>query len=474
MANKLIVKNSVVAGKKPATDPANKPGELWVNPTDKVIGTFDAAGAPVEVGVTAAKFTAGSVPFADTGGALTDAGHKFSFVDGKGLTVSHNPVAVPTMSGPSVETPIHIVGKEGDQNRLLSDTFGQATYFIGRRANGTGAAPSALRRGDGIFLFSAIGYGATKYADARAQISTWASEDWTDTAQGAHIEFSTTPKNTATIATAMRLEASGELSLFRPLQASPGTALTPGVTYLNHSAGAGANTGLFWPDVDQLAISTSGSEKLRVTSGGNVGIGVSTPGAKLHVVDTIMISGSSTLYLNSGSNSISVPATGDVYHFSAKDTIFQTGPVEKVRITADGKVGIGTSAPAAQLHVRSADAVSAAVFVSGTSSLGYSGAGGKSFFQTTGGEFLFGTADLQPIRFITNGQNGEKMRVTADGKVGIGTTAPTGLLHLQPKTTAAIKAIVGPTKGAIEFSSDANALCFYDGSAWRQVTSTAL
>jgi hypothetical protein len=49
MTNKIIVKNSVVAGKKPATAATNKVGELWVNPTDKIVGTFDASGAAVEL-----------------------------------------------------------------------------------------------------------------------------------------------------------------------------------------------------------------------------------------------------------------------------------------------------------------------------------------------------------------------------------------------------------------------------------------
>ena len=50
MASKVIVKNSVVVGKKPPTAAANKPGELWVNIPDKIIGSFDAAGAPIEFG----------------------------------------------------------------------------------------------------------------------------------------------------------------------------------------------------------------------------------------------------------------------------------------------------------------------------------------------------------------------------------------------------------------------------------------
>ena len=49
MANIVIVKNSLVAKKRPPK--GGKPGELWVNIVDKVIGSFDAAGVPFEFGV---------------------------------------------------------------------------------------------------------------------------------------------------------------------------------------------------------------------------------------------------------------------------------------------------------------------------------------------------------------------------------------------------------------------------------------
>jgi hypothetical protein len=49
MASIVKVKNSVTAGARPAAG-TGTPGELFVNVADLVIGTFDAAGAPVELG----------------------------------------------------------------------------------------------------------------------------------------------------------------------------------------------------------------------------------------------------------------------------------------------------------------------------------------------------------------------------------------------------------------------------------------
>jgi len=57
-----------------------------------------------------------------------------------------------------------------------------------------------------------------------------------------------------------------------------GSAATPAIR------GTDANTGIFFPAADTVAVSTGGSERMRVDSSGNVGIGTSSPGAKLEVV----------------------------------------------------------------------------------------------------------------------------------------------------------------------------------------------
>ena len=44
-----------------------------------------------------------------------------------------------------------------------------------------------------------------------------------------------------------------------------------------------SNTGVFFPAADTVAITTGGSERLRVNSSGNVGIGTSSPDAKLRI-----------------------------------------------------------------------------------------------------------------------------------------------------------------------------------------------
>lgn len=57
-----------------------------------------------------------------------------------------------------------------------------------------------------------------------------------------------------------------------------GSAGTPAIQ------GADTNTGMFFPAADTVAIGTGGTERMRVDSDGDVGIGTSAPSYKLHVV----------------------------------------------------------------------------------------------------------------------------------------------------------------------------------------------
>jgi hypothetical protein len=56
-----------------------------------------------------------------------------------------------------------------------------------------------------------------------------------------------------------------------------GTAATPAIR------GTDANTGIFFPAADTIAFSEGGAEAMRIDSSGNVGIGTSSPTAKLDV-----------------------------------------------------------------------------------------------------------------------------------------------------------------------------------------------
>ena len=86
---------------------------------------------------------------------------------------------------------------------------------VGRRANGTPAAPSKVLASNSLFTMGAGGYGATGWAGGiRAAIVLEAAEDWTDAAQGADILFQTTPVGAIAPANRWKITDGGH---FQPL-----------------------------------------------------------------------------------------------------------------------------------------------------------------------------------------------------------------------------------------------------------------
>lgn len=70
------------------------------------------------------------------------------------------------------------------------------------------------------------------------------------------------------------------------------------------------NTGVFTPGADQVGFTTAGTERLRVTSAGFVGIGTATPSARLDVTGHMVISNGTSRTLSFGNVGVGVPAAG--------------------------------------------------------------------------------------------------------------------------------------------------------------------
>ena len=112
---------------------------------------------------------------------------------------------------------------------------------------------------------------------------------------------------------------------------------------------------------------------------------------------------------------------------------------ERMRITHDGKVGIGTASPGTKLHISNGDITSASG-ISSNALLISDPTASRIYFEDTGEETdkkLMGiTAFDQKLKIgslndIGNAWDQENIAVfTRDGKVGIGTASPTGLLDL--------------------------------------------
>jgi hypothetical protein len=104
-------------------------------------------------------------------------------------------------------TMMHITMADSGRYGILVDSFGTAAEFVGRRASGTSAAPSAIANGAGILRISPMGYGATAYSSSTtgSVIGFFATQAWTDSAQGTSIVMNTTPNGSTSSATVLTL-----------------------------------------------------------------------------------------------------------------------------------------------------------------------------------------------------------------------------------------------------------------------------
>lgn len=151
-------------------------------------------------------------------------------------TVNLNAASLPTaLTG----TVLHLGQTNGTVSRFLVDSFAANGGVSFRRANGTAASPSALLADQSICAFFGFGYGATGYsASGRAGFSIFAAENWTDSAQGAYIEFSSTPLGGTTSVGRLRVQPDGRVCTVNKL--SPGTDAGAYQTACGFYAGTGA------------------------------------------------------------------------------------------------------------------------------------------------------------------------------------------------------------------------------------------
>jgi hypothetical protein len=245
----------------------------------------------------------------------------------------------------------------------------------------------------------------------------------------------------------MRLDASGNLGVGT---SSPGVRLdvsgadgvrarvvaTSGGTsgMVLSSAGNTAYTVKAGNGDNSLRIDQDGTDRLTLASGGNVGIGTTSPSARLQLVaagDTVLkispsSSGTARLRLEgTGSGAGAIASASNGLFIATEDAapmVFSTTNTERMRLDASGNLGIGTSSPASKLDVvgavRSTNAGNENYFLSdGTN---------RSSIQQNGTNFYFnvndGSASSGSFFWRSSNAFTTRMLLDSSGNLGLGVT----------------------------------------------------
>lgn len=258
-----------------------------------------------------------------------------------------------------------------------------------------------------------------------------------------------------------------------------------------------ASTPVVSIDTNTRQLVSSGGTTTLSWANGNVGIGTTTSSAKFHVIGNMFIGdGSATTYRSvynaitgdkirfygdDTSYALGVDAPGILYYNASGNHSFRIGTAEKVRITSDGNVGIGTTTPGYPLTVagdvnftgtlrQNGTAFGSSQWISTTSSAIYYSAGNvgigtaapgsaltvKSAIEVRESDDGFTAANLNGastygyLDLYSSGAVGTRIMggsgnsyFNGGGNVGIGTTTPGALLHVHAPAQQAFKAYRG-------------------------------
>jgi len=214
-----------------------------------------------------------------------------------------------------------------------------------------------------------------------------------------------------------------------------------------NTTGNGGNTSTEFigtTDKQPLIFKIRNTERMRLnTDGAFLGIGVANPLATLHLhyQDDENIPNSQKLLQlttaatgNATNNGFAVFSdyTTKEIRFKQQESakFFLEGPGGGLAIAQDGKVGFGTDAPQATLHLHNPQTSIKPIPLLQLTTNGTGNAAGSSFLiaANTNNKDIF-LRQLEEAKFFIEGPGGG-LAIAQDGKIGVGTDAPKEKLHI--------------------------------------------
>ena len=199
------------------------------------------------------------------------------------------------------------------------------------------------------------------------------------------------------------------------------------------------------------------------------------------LIDSYTVGGSRSLYTN-GTNRLNIFNTGNIGIATSTDAGYKLDVNGTARFvngvnlaTTSGNVGIGSGSPGSKLEVfNNSNIVTQDIYANNVAGNSF----GLRIYAGTN------TSDFN-LRLRDRADTKDFVYVRGDGNIGIGTAslAASAILDITSTTqgvlfprltTTQINAIASPANGLTVYNTTLAVLCFYDGTAWKRVSHSAM